>query len=157
MAGGLFLWRIVDGLALNIRVMFVFVSLVDGEKLAGRNALVFLGDAFELAVVGRFGGLGVPGGLDRLGGDGAQRCMAPSITIGCCEPVDANVSLKGASFGGDGALAIGMGVGKDAGEDDIMRRFGRCGRCCVHGESVRGSWTKWWCSLSPYMIAEGRL
>ena len=32
MAGGLFLWRIVDGLALNIRVMFVFVSLVDGKK-----------------------------------------------------------------------------------------------------------------------------
>ena len=71
MAGGLFLWRIVDGLALNIRVMFVFVSLVDGKKLKGRNALAFLDGAFVLAVVGRFGGLDVPGGLDGLGGDGA--------------------------------------------------------------------------------------
>ena len=81
----------------------------------------------------------------------------PSSTICCREPVDASVSLTGASFGGDGALAIGMGVWKDAGEDDIMRRFGRCGRCCVLGETVRGSWAKWWCSLSPYMIVEGRL
>ena len=73
MAGGLFLWRIVDGLALNIRVMFVFVSLVDGEKRKGQNALAFLDGAFVLAVVGRFGGLDVPGGLDGLGGDGTQR------------------------------------------------------------------------------------
>ena len=41
--------------------------------------------------------------------------MAPSSTIGFCEPVDASVSLTGESFGGDGALAIGIGVGKDAG------------------------------------------
>jgi hypothetical protein len=157
MAGGRLLWRIVDGLALNVRVMFVFVSLEDGEKFKGRNALAYFDGAFVLAVGGRFGGLGVPGGSDRLGGDGAQRCMAPSITIGCCEPVDANVSLKGASFGGNGALVIGMGVGKGTGEDDIMRRFGRCGRYCVRGETVRGSWAKWWCSSSPYMIAEGRL
>ena len=72
MAGGRLLWRIVDGLALNVRVMFVFVSLEDGKKFKGRNALAYFDGAFVLAVVGRFGVLGVPGGLDRLGGDGAQ-------------------------------------------------------------------------------------
>jgi len=157
MAVGLLLWRIVNEVGAEYPCDDCVCIVLDGEKLKGQNALAFLDGAFVLAVVGRFGGLGVPGGLDRLGGDGAQGCMASLITIGCCEPVDANVSLKGASFGGDGALAIGMGVGKGTGEDDIMRRFGRCGRYCVRGETVRGSWAKWWCSSSPYMIAEGRL
>ena len=72
MAGGLFLWRVGDGRALNIRMLFVFVPLADGEKLAGRNAVALMGGTFVLVVVGRFGGLDVPGGLDGLGGDGVQ-------------------------------------------------------------------------------------
>ena len=80
MAGGLFLWRVGDARALNVRILFAFVPLADGEKLAGRNAVALMGGPFVLVVVGRFGGLDIPGGLDGLGGDGVQRLYSAFVS-----------------------------------------------------------------------------
>ena len=117
MAGGLFLWRVGEGRAANIRMLFGFSPLADGEELAGPKYSGLdgwrfcAGHGWALLWFWIYRVAWTVWEVTECSG-----CMALLSTIGCREPVDAGASLTGASFVDDGELAIEMGVEKDTGK-----------------------------------------